>query len=162
LGRQRTPQIEALIAREGERARRRHRPLRSLAPRTLTEIQAAETQVADQLRACATRLEATLESTLEQVDQDVGEHMLSRYEARVVGARAAATVRPPPGATAPIELNTATIADLRQLMSLTQARRLIRCRERAGGFRSFEEVDLVPGLPAELRRDLRRSATIRS
>jgi DNA uptake protein ComE-like DNA-binding protein len=156
-------EIEAMIAREGERARRRRRPLRSLAPsRTLTEIQAAETQVADELRACATRLAATLESTLGQVDQDVGERMLSRYEARVVGARAAATVRPPPGATAPIELNTATVADLRQLMSLTQARRLIRCRERAGGFRSFEEVDLVPGLPAELRRDLRRSATIRS
>ena len=149
-------QIEAMAAREGERTRRRRDD------RRLTEIQAAETKVAEALRTCAARLEATLESTLDQVEPAVGERMLARFEARVEGTRAAATVRPPPGETAPIDLNGATVAELRRLMSLTQARRLVRYRERAGGFRSFEEVDLVPGLPGELRRLLRRSATILS
>jgi DNA uptake protein ComE-like DNA-binding protein len=114
----------------------------------------------DELRACAAELEEALESKLEGVEADLEERMLARFEARVAGTRAAPAVRPTPRLTAPIELNHATVADLRQLMSLTQARRMVRYRDRAGGFRAFEEVDLVPGLPVELRRELRRSLTI--
>jgi DNA uptake protein ComE-like DNA-binding protein len=155
-----------MFAREAERTRqRRPKPRSETAAskpdRTLSEIQAAQAQAADELRACAARLEAALEAKLDEAEAGIEERMLARFEARVAGTRAAAAVRPPPGETVPIELNEATVADLRQLMSLTQARRVVKYRERAGGFHSFEEVDLVPGLQAELRRDLRRSLTIR-
>ena len=149
-------QIAAMAAREGERQRRGKRPVDE--GRRLTEIRAAETQVADELRACAARLEATLESALDEAEPGVEERMLARFEARVVGTRAAATVRPAPDDTDPIDVNHATLAELRQLMSLTQARRVIKYRERAGGFKSLDELALVPGLPVGLRRVL----TIRS
>ena len=146
-----------MLAREGERARQAPRPDDG---RRLSEIQAEQTQAADELRASGARVEAALESMLDEVGPDVEERMLARFEARVAGTRAAAAVRPPASDGAPVELNDATVADLRRLMSFTQARRLVRYRDRAGGFRSFEEVDLVPGLPIELRRNLRRALSL--
>ena len=60
----------------------------------------------------------------------------------------------------PINVNTATVGDLRPMMSLTQAKRLIRYRDEIGGFSSLDALMLVPGFPRDLRRELQLRLTI--
>ena len=61
------------------------------------------------------------------------------------------------GGPTPFDLDRATIEELRDLgLSLTQAGRLVDHREACGGALTAAELELVPGLPAELRSRLRR------
>jgi DNA uptake protein ComE-like DNA-binding protein len=60
-----------------------------------------------------------------------------------------------------LELNSASVEGLRGLgLSITQAARLVANREARGGFASLEELDAVPGLPAEQRAELRERAYV--
>lgn len=57
-------------------------------------------------------------------------------------------------------LNGAGFKDLRDLgLSVSQARRVLACRERQGGFASVDELDAVPGLPRELLGQLKAELT---
>ena len=59
------------------------------------------------------------------------------------------------------DLNEVDFDTLRDLgMSVTQASRVLRYRERRGGFDSWDEFEQVPGFPRELRRRLRKRLTI--
>ena len=49
-----------------------------------------------------------------------------------------------------VTLNSATFEQLRGMgMSVTQATRVIAYRERQNGFDAIDDLDAVPGLPAE-------------
>ena len=64
------------------------------------------------------------------------------------GARAPASRR--------IDLNAATFEVLRSCgLSVTQARRFLKHRERTGGLRSIEEVSQLAGFPRDVRAWLR-------
>ena len=53
-------------------------------------------------------------------------------------------------------LNGASFEKLREVgLSVSQARRVLACRERQGGFASVDELDVVPGLPHELLGQLK-------
>jgi len=69
---------------------------------------------------------------------------------------------PPPGAEeGPVSLNDATYDDLRNLeLSVTQAGRVLAYRERAGGFRSLDELDRIPGLPRSFLDQLKGRLTL--
>ncbi len=55
----------------------------------------------------------------------------------------------------------ASVEGLRGLgLSITQAARLVTNREARGGFASLDELDAVPGLPAEQRAELRERAHV--
>jgi DNA uptake protein ComE-like DNA-binding protein len=57
----------------------------------------------------------------------------------------------------PLRINQVTVEDLRALkLSLSQAQRLIDYRDEVGGFTSLEQLDAFPGLPQEVRADLKR------
>lgn len=71
----------------------------------------------------------------------------------------AAGTAPPPGGT--IDLNTVTFEQLRsESLSVTQATRLLAHRERLGRFGSVDELDQVPGFPADVLDDLKRRSTV--
>ena len=60
-----------------------------------------------------------------------------------------------------IDLNSVTFEQLRaENLSVTQATRLLAHRERLGRFGSVDELDQVPGFPAEVLDDLKRRATV--
>jgi DNA uptake protein ComE-like DNA-binding protein len=55
-----------------------------------------------------------------------------------------------------LDLNGATFEELRNLgLSVTQSARMIAYRDVRGGFQSLDELDDIPGLSAETRRDLK-------
>ena len=55
-----------------------------------------------------------------------------------------------------ISLSAADFDELRGLgMSVTQAKRVIRYRDERGGFDSVDELDEVPGLPADFLDDIK-------
>jgi DNA uptake protein ComE-like DNA-binding protein len=55
-----------------------------------------------------------------------------------------------------IDLNVATFEELRNLgLSVTQSARMIAYRDVRGGFQSLDELDDIPGLSSETRRDLK-------
>ena len=57
-------------------------------------------------------------------------------------------------------LNGASFEKLREVgLSVSQARRVLECRERQGGFASVDELDVVPGLPHELLGQLKAELT---
>ena len=69
---------------------------------------------------------------------------------------------PSPAATGgTINLNSVTFEQLRsQNLSVTQATRLLAHRERLGGFSSVDDLDQVPGFPADVLADLKSRATV--
>jgi tyrosine-protein kinase len=70
-------------------------------------------------------------------------------------------VAPPPDG--PVDLNAVGYEELRALdLSMTQAKRLIAYRERAGGFSSVDDLDDVPGFPDELRAELKERLSVDS
>jgi DNA uptake protein ComE-like DNA-binding protein len=55
-----------------------------------------------------------------------------------------------------LDVNGATFEELRNLgLSVTQSARMIAYRDVRGGFQSLDELDDIPGLSAETRRDLK-------
>jgi hypothetical protein len=55
-----------------------------------------------------------------------------------------------------VSLSSATFEDLRALgLSVTQATRLLRRREKQGGFESVDDLDELPGFPSSLRAELK-------
>ncbi len=65
----------------------------------------------------------------------------------------------PPGV--PLNLNEATYEDLRRLrLSVTQAGRLLAYRDRAGGFKSLDELDAIPGFPKPFLTELKPRLTL--
>ena len=64
-----------------------------------------------------------------------------------------ASEEPPPAVGSPdaVNLNTASFEELREAdLSVTQATRILAYRERFGGYASVEDLERVPGFPAEL------------
>ena len=60
------------------------------------------------------------------------------------------------GGSGSLNLNSATFEELRDAdLSVTQATRILAYRERFGGYRSVEDLEKVPGFPAELIESLR-------
>jgi len=60
-----------------------------------------------------------------------------------------------------VNLNTATFEDLRGArLSVTQATRVLAYRERLGGYGSVDDLDRVPGFPAEFLTTFKQSATV--
>jgi len=60
-----------------------------------------------------------------------------------------------------LNLNSATFEELRDAdLSVTQATRILAYRERFGGYRSVEDLEKVPGFPAELIASLRGRITV--
>lgn len=60
-----------------------------------------------------------------------------------------------------LNLNSATFEELREAdLSVTQATRILAYRERFGGYRSVEDLEKVPGFPAELIESLRGRITV--
>jgi DNA uptake protein ComE-like DNA-binding protein len=73
------------------------------------------------------------------------------------GTRAARSTRAKRGAkNGKLDLNEAKFEELRELgLSVTQSARLIAYRDVRGGYDSLDELDEIPGLSAETRRELR-------
>jgi competence ComEA-like helix-hairpin-helix protein len=60
-----------------------------------------------------------------------------------------------------VNLNSATFEELREAgLSVTQATRILAYRERFGGYGSVEDLEKVPGFPADLIESLRTRLTI--
>jgi len=60
-----------------------------------------------------------------------------------------------------LNLNEATYEDLRRLrLSVTQAGRLLAYRDRAGGFKSLDELDGIPGFPKPFLTELKLRLTL--
>ncbi|TMK72500.1 MAG: helix-hairpin-helix domain-containing protein [Actinobacteria bacterium] len=58
-------------------------------------------------------------------------------------------------------MNEATYEDLRRLrLSVTQTGRVLAYRDRAGGFKSLDELDSIPGFPKEFLTELKRRLTL--
>jgi len=107
------------------------------------ETPAAERERAARAEARAHRVESLLRDA---------EVRIERLEASLRGKRDEA---------GRLELNTASVEGLRGLgLSITQAARVVANREARGGFASLDEVDAVPGLPAEQRAELRERAYV--
>ena len=69
----------------------------------------------------------------------------------------------PPAAAASdaVNLNSATFEELREAgLSVTQATRILAYRERFGGYSSVEDLEKVPGFPADLIESLRGRLSI--
>jgi DNA uptake protein ComE-like DNA-binding protein len=104
----------------------------------------------------AERLEAELEDSARA--RSLAERTLAEAERTAALANerlaaAGAEVRDDEGR---VELNTVSVEGLRGLgLSITQAARVVGHREARGGFGSFAELDVVPGLPEEQRAALR-------
>ncbi|HNF82401.1 MAG TPA: helix-hairpin-helix domain-containing protein [Solirubrobacterales bacterium] len=65
------------------------------------------------------------------------------------------------GASDVVNLNTATFEELREAgLSVTQATRILAYRERFGGYGSVEDLEKVPGFPADLIESLQGRITI--
>lgn len=65
------------------------------------------------------------------------------------------------GSSGSLNLNSATFEELREAdLSVTQATRILAYRERFGGYRSVEDLEKVPGFPAELIESLRGRITV--
>jgi DNA uptake protein ComE-like DNA-binding protein len=47
-----------------------------------------------------------------------------------------------------------------QLLSVTQATRVLAYRERLGGYRSVDDLDQVPGFPRDFLAEFKRSAGV--
>lgn len=63
--------------------------------------------------------------------------------------------------TGSLNLNSATFEELRDAdLSVTQATRILAYRERFGGYQSVEDLEKVPGFPAELIESLRGRITV--
>ncbi len=70
------------------------------------------------------------------------------------------TSAPPADADA-VNLNSATFEELREAgLSVTQATRILAYRERFGGYGSIEDLEKVPGFPADLIESLEGRITI--
>ena len=55
-----------------------------------------------------------------------------------------------------VSLNSASYEQLRQVgMSVTQTGRVLSFREKAGGFKSLDELDSIPGFPQGFLDDLK-------
>jgi helix-hairpin-helix protein len=55
-----------------------------------------------------------------------------------------------------LKLTTATFDELRGVgMSVTQATRVLKFREKSGGFSSVDDLDQVPGFPKKFRTELK-------
>jgi competence protein ComEA len=73
----------------------------------------------------------------------------------------AEATEPVPMPDGPVDLNSVTHEQLRQLgLSTTQAKRLLTYRERNGGFRSVDEIDDVPGFPERQRAELKQRVRV--
>jgi DNA uptake protein ComE-like DNA-binding protein len=60
-----------------------------------------------------------------------------------------------------VPLNGASFDELRNLgLSITQSERLISYRDSRGGFESLNEIDEVPGFPADVRQALKDQLTL--
>ncbi|MGK2955241.1 MAG: ComEA family DNA-binding protein, partial [Solirubrobacterales bacterium] len=65
------------------------------------------------------------------------------------------------GSSGSLNLNSATFEELREAdLSVTQATRILAYRERFGGYHSVEDLEKVPGFPAELIESLRGRITV--
>jgi competence protein ComEA len=63
--------------------------------------------------------------------------------------------------SARVSLSSATFEDLRSLgLSVTQATRLLKRREKQGGFESVDELDELPGFPSSLRAELKSQVEV--
>lgn len=76
-------------------------------------------------------------------------------------APARTSSRPRRATAPPVDLNSASYEQLRELdLTITQAKRLIAYRERGGGFDSIDDIDDVPGFPDEVRDELKSRASV--
>ena len=61
-----------------------------------------------------------------------------------------------PGVADGVSLNSASYEQLREVgMSVTQTGRVLSFREKAGGFKSLDELDSIPGFPQDFLDDLK-------
>jgi competence ComEA-like helix-hairpin-helix protein len=60
-----------------------------------------------------------------------------------------------------LSLNSASFEELREAdLSVTQATRILAYRERFGGYTSIDDLEKVPGFPAETVADMRGRFTV--
>ena len=60
-----------------------------------------------------------------------------------------------------VSLNSASYEQLRDLgLSVTQTGRILSFREKAGGFRSLDELDSIPGFPKTFLDELKSRLTL--
>ncbi len=91
------------------------------------------------------------------VDTPAAEPTSPGAKAPLFGGRTSAS----PGSSGSLNLNSATFEELRDAdLSVTQATRILAYRERFGGYRSIEDLEKVPGFPAELIESLRGRITV--
>jgi DNA uptake protein ComE-like DNA-binding protein len=127
-------------------ARRLDKHARDLEERT--SAAQAETE-----RRLAETLDERLRQEAERLTREA-EGAEPRLEGR---AEAESPTTQPDPSNGPLRINQVTVEDLRALkLSLSQARRLIDYRDQVGGFTSLEQLDMLPGLPQEVRADLKR------
>jgi DNA uptake protein ComE-like DNA-binding protein len=113
------------------------------------------------------RLRELLDRIAETEDRAAeAERRASETVARIAGladrqqSAGGQTVGPEPPA-GPLNLNEATYEDLRRLrLSVTQAGRLLAYRDRAGGFKSLDELDGIPGFPRPFLTELKPRLTL--
>jgi DNA uptake protein ComE-like DNA-binding protein len=136
--------VEQLVAglRESEQAL-------TEAERAQSDLETAHTEAMDRHRAEVDSLRAALAGS----ERARGEAERAAHQAaeRMIAATSGGK-RDDAGR---LELNTATVEGLRRLgLSVTQAARLVNHRDAAGGFRSLDDLEGVPGLPAAHRAEL--------
>ena len=74
---------------------------------------------------------------------------------------APARKRPRPKRGGPLNLNQASLAELRSLnLTTTQSHRLLAYRKRIGGYESVEQLDDVPGFPKVVKERLKHQLTV--
>jgi DNA uptake protein ComE-like DNA-binding protein len=90
----------------------------------------------------------------EEQEQEVGSHDGEPEAAKATARRRARS-------SARVSLSSATFEDLRALgLSVTQATRLLKRREKQGGFGSIDDLDELPGFPSSLRAELKSKVEV--
>jgi DNA uptake protein ComE-like DNA-binding protein len=143
------------------------------------QFERRQTEFEDQLAALEQRLDAREAELLEQAArrQEELEGRIDELESALAEARQETTPRsnaaPPPemlqdekpkpsrrradtSNDGDLDINEASFEQLRELgLSVTQSARVIAYRDTRRGFDSLDELDEVPGLPKEVRAELR-------
>jgi DNA uptake protein ComE-like DNA-binding protein len=109
----------------------------------------------------APRREAEAEPETEEMEAVVKERdalreRVEQLEAELDGVGSEPRAKPRASANEKVELNSATFEELRELgLSITQSARLIANRDARGGYEALDQLDAVPGIPQELRDEVK-------
>ncbi len=83
-------------------------------------------------------------------EDEAGPDQQEAAEAVQISGAAPPVAPPSGGPSGTVNLNTASFEELREAdLSVTQATRILAYRERFGGYASVEDLEKVPGFPAE-------------